>query len=1112
MRLMPDISFKYKAFISYSHQDKKWADWLHNALETYRIPQELVGKSTDYGEVPGRLFPVFRDREELPTSAELGDVINRALEQSSHLIVICSPRSARSQWVNEEILQFKRQGKADRILCLIVDGEPNASDKPELELEECFPEALKFELGQNGELTKKRNEPIAADVREGKDGKNSSLLKIVAGLLGVGFDDLRQREAVRQQKRMVTTAGVSVVLVAIMGILTFWALTQKREAEHQREIALNQREIALNQREIALNQKKEIEKQSYSISIALAQKRIDALEYDQARELLLETAKEFRNWEWGHLMHQCEGELVANDTGLHNIRDFVLSPDGNQLLVYAEHWKVGRDDRPLMLINLIDKEKNITLDDNYAYPDFAAFSPDGSQVSVQELASLGVLRLWSTTDGSELTLGLDQNNTDSVVSADFKLAAQYILQPVKKSKESDTTLLPPPRPDGNLENLPLPSMPDDFLKVGIKVYNVKSGDELLEINQEGLATVSFSPDNSQIALFGRGLFQVWSLVSGKALFKLQFDYDASSSGNEEIKFSPNGNWIVLKAAKRLRVLDASNGNELFNVQYDNEATSAGSHYSQCEFSPDSHYLVLNTGKRLKVLDVSNGKELRDLRGDSYESNWGGRKFLDFPDINRFLFSPDGKRLAATFKDSSKDIVQPVRIWNMHGENKFLDLKISKKIYWDALMAFSPNGKRLLTGVNGEPVKMWDSLSGKELFELMGHSEGLSYFEFTPDGRRVISNGIDGVIKIWDANNDRTRTLLNGHSKNVNSIDFSPDGKLIATGSNDESVIIWSATTGRKIIELRGSKPVGSVNQVSFSKDGKQVKASTGSVRLTGTNLSVEMLEEHSATGPFRERVWDVRTGKELKVIKLGEEGVRHLPIPPDGSRLLSMKTGQIRDANTGKELGKLDGVGLDGGREMYYDFRSISFSSDGLRILGHWHRSMVDDKIRIWDSRNGDLVCELEARERTLESPVFSPDCKKIITVGAEMQDSRFPRPLRIWNSDNGKELMTLEGSHKCHSPVFSPDGRRVFAIRGTGTIKSWSAESGKELLTINNPDLEITSLEFSRDGRQLAAAAGRTVKVLQTVGWMKTKEQAEKEKNEYYQYWLKNNVDQPKE
>ena len=71
--------FKYYAFISYSHQDKKWGDWLHKALETYRVPKHLVGQaSRDEQTVPARIMPVFRDREELPTATDLGRIINQA--------------------------------------------------------------------------------------------------------------------------------------------------------------------------------------------------------------------------------------------------------------------------------------------------------------------------------------------------------------------------------------------------------------------------------------------------------------------------------------------------------------------------------------------------------------------------------------------------------------------------------------------------------------------------------------------------------------------------------------------------------------------------------------------------------------------------------------------------------------------------------------------------------------------------------------------------------------------------------------------------------------------------------------------------------------------------
>src|SRR5438270_7821306 len=97
------FEFKYWAFISYSHQDEAWAQWLHRALETYQVPRRLVGRVSSVGKVPRRLFPVFRDRDELPGAADLGDTIQNALIHTRYLVVICSPRSAVSRWVNEEV-------------------------------------------------------------------------------------------------------------------------------------------------------------------------------------------------------------------------------------------------------------------------------------------------------------------------------------------------------------------------------------------------------------------------------------------------------------------------------------------------------------------------------------------------------------------------------------------------------------------------------------------------------------------------------------------------------------------------------------------------------------------------------------------------------------------------------------------------------------------------------------------------------------------------------------------------------------------------------------------------------------------------------------------------
>ena len=239
-----DPTFRYHAFISYSHQDKQWGNWLHKSLETFPVPKALIGNDGRDGPIPRRVFPVFRDREELPTASTLTDNIENALAQSRYLIVICSPRAASSRWVDEEIKVFKSLGREDRVLCLIVDGEPNASDKPALDAEECFPESVRFRVDENGDLTEERTEPIAADARAHGDGREDAKLKLLAGLLGVGFDDLKRRELRRRQRRMVIATSVMALVTGIMAVLSLTAWFGWQRAEQQERLALKARDQA----------------------------------------------------------------------------------------------------------------------------------------------------------------------------------------------------------------------------------------------------------------------------------------------------------------------------------------------------------------------------------------------------------------------------------------------------------------------------------------------------------------------------------------------------------------------------------------------------------------------------------------------------------------------------------------------------------------------------------------------------------------------------------------------------------------------------------------------------------------------------------------------------
>ncbi len=223
---------RYAAFISYSHADQAVARWLHRSLERYRLPRSLVGSSSPFGPVERRLLPVFRDREELPASGDLGSELHASLAASRFQIVLCSPHAAGSKWVNEEIVTFKRVHGEGRTLALIVAGEPYAGGSLE-----CFPAALRFRLDAAGNLSDQPAEPIAADIRPGKDGRRLALLKLIAGLTGLQLDVLARRDAARRQRQLAFVAAASLGVSVLTDGLAVYAETQRRVAESQRRLA-----------------------------------------------------------------------------------------------------------------------------------------------------------------------------------------------------------------------------------------------------------------------------------------------------------------------------------------------------------------------------------------------------------------------------------------------------------------------------------------------------------------------------------------------------------------------------------------------------------------------------------------------------------------------------------------------------------------------------------------------------------------------------------------------------------------------------------------------------------------------------------------------------------
>ena len=196
--------YQYYAFISYSHKDMKWARWLQKELETYKLPsklQENQPQGEEKKENP--IQPVFRDETSINPGKTVDDALKSELEKSKYLVVICSPASSASSWVDREVERFVEMGREDCIMPFIVEGVPH-SDKPE---EECYPPALRA-LAE-----KKGSSILGADVQA--RGKREAFLCTVAFLLGIDLETLRSREAERRRKRNITIFAACAVLIAL---------------------------------------------------------------------------------------------------------------------------------------------------------------------------------------------------------------------------------------------------------------------------------------------------------------------------------------------------------------------------------------------------------------------------------------------------------------------------------------------------------------------------------------------------------------------------------------------------------------------------------------------------------------------------------------------------------------------------------------------------------------------------------------------------------------------------------------------------------------------------------------------------------------------------------
>lgn len=195
-------TYEYFAFISYKREDEKWAKWLQKKLESYSLPTAIRKENP---ELPNKIRPVFRDQSEL-SGGNLKAEIEKSLNNSKYLIVICSPRSAKSPWVSKEVQYFIDQGREKYIIPFIIGGIPNAANPKD----ECFPDGLRHLTGEK--------EILGININE--MGREAAVIKVIARMFNLRFDSLWQRAQRIQRKKRIISWIVIICIVLFLSVIT----------------------------------------------------------------------------------------------------------------------------------------------------------------------------------------------------------------------------------------------------------------------------------------------------------------------------------------------------------------------------------------------------------------------------------------------------------------------------------------------------------------------------------------------------------------------------------------------------------------------------------------------------------------------------------------------------------------------------------------------------------------------------------------------------------------------------------------------------------------------------------------------------------------------------
>jgi WD40 repeat protein len=560
----------------------------------------------------------------------------------------------------------------------------------------------------------------------------------------------------------------------------------------------------------------------------------------------------------------------------------------------------------------------------------------------------------------------------------------------------------------------------------------------------GARSLAFAADSSQFFTPGKlNQVLVWNTSTGGSkvleITPAKDPADEPEGGSRSVDVTPDGKLLALGSAKGLIVCNADGlvlyeiaNNPAGPLPTENDRLAFYGHYAFGRFSPDGKLLAVVTsdkGDEIQLHVAATGKLLRRMALASR--------------LVRLAFSPDGKHLAATERDSAVRLYQVEtgeRLWS-HS----ITLNNPFENYTSAV-AYSSDGSMVAACATDNRIHLMDATNGQPLAQMTGHTWYPWALAFSANGKRLYSSGWDGAVRRWDVLARQQLALPHGvHATGV--VGASPDGQTLAYEDDSGAIRLVDADSAkeRRTIALPGAE----YSQLTFSPDG-QFLAGGGT---SGGNVHV--IVRDVATGEICHR-WDWPKGRDP------HSKVESLCFSPDGSRLAAAVFRQsaiyLWDLTAGHQIAQVPHPNVYG----------ISFSPNGKTLAtAGWDRT-----IRFWETETGVLERDIQVpndRQRGEDSRMYTV-C--YAPQGGMLATAHMDGTVRVWQTDNlaPRQSFKVPGAFIYGAMTFSPDGLWLATGARVGSVELWDPLAGKKVLNVGEHQGYGHTVSFGRDSRTLVS------------------------------------------